>query len=78
MIPHIPLRVSAPWGGVNAADRAHVCSWRCAKLPIPGGLEGSVYSPKNELSIRLRVLGTRPDPGSSRSKPSLVNPSGST
>jgi hypothetical protein len=49
-------------GRVSATDPAGPI-WKPAKSPITGGLEGSVYTLKNELSISSGGGLTGPNPG---------------
>ena len=48
-------------------------SSRTAKSPSVEGLEGSVYTPKNELSISAARFVTTPNPGPTGGKPALEN-----
>jgi hypothetical protein len=71
---------TSPNSGKGQRDRPGWPFCRPAKSPITGGLEGSVYTPKNELSIMLReALGPpsrpgRPGPQIHHEIPTLLSP----
>ena len=63
LMPPQRFLVLSRMGRGSARDRAGPLL-RAAKSPTTGGLEGSVYTLKNELSISFTGRASRPNPGS--------------